>query len=524
MSADNVSLVTTLARIWERETARAREERLSAERRPSETEIADYAFRLATTPRLWVDRRVEAFEFVDADTVRRRMSVDFTLPEQANIPIEHEVAIPLIILRKEELQNFSIRDSSGRALPVLTASQNAEIAAEGLKNYLTGLAGSLQETSQEADEAIASIVGATDATSGKAAMDKALADGGGLHAAVDRLSPTDRKDFSEKLTLFAGSFLLLVTLPYRPGYRQLVKFSQDRPLHAPHSLGVLRRAYLTLNRIFSSFGLLARIERFDDLAAGQGKSYHAELVPPADTYVAETTLTTRDPPAKPQNVTSKDRYRPHVRVVPRSQSETASLTVLLQARRETLIVPLFVSAAIIAGTLWFVEREAALGRLDGATLAALLLVPFLMAAFYVRSAENTYLTEMLRGVRFVAIVPIVAGVFVIAAVGLGYLALDMYGNEVSTFAFTWSERARYFAVGATGLLVLAMLSPAPASAVRPLIRRLQRFAIDKQEIRKTKKNAKEVKKKAEKARKEAEKAKKKAKKKAGKTQKETEQR
>ena len=75
--------------------------------------------------------------------------------------------------------------------------------------------------------------------------------------------------------------------------------------------------------------------------------------------------------------------------MPRSQSETASLTVVLQARRETLIVPLLVSAVIITVPLWFLEREAAFGRLDGATLGALLLVPFLLAAFYIRSATHT---------------------------------------------------------------------------------------------------------------------------------------
>ncbi len=470
MSGQVSSLVTSLARIWEEESARVRAARLAQQPGPSDSDLIDYSFRLATNPSLWVERRVETFEFIDADTVRRRMSVDFSLPEEAGIPESHEVAVPLITLRKEELRRFSVWDSTGRALPVLTTDQNARIAAEGLKNYLTGLNGSLEETSSDEDAAIESIVRAPDAATGAAAVLNALSEEGGLKAAGDRLSADDRKRFRGMLELFGGSFLLLATLPYRPGYRQVVKFSHDRPLRAAHSLGFAGRAYLTLNRFLSSFGLLGRVERFDDLAVGLCQSFHAELVPPADTYVADTTLKASDPPDPGRTITSADRYRPHVHLVPRSQSETASLTVVLQARRETLIVPLLVSAVIITVTLWFLEREAAFGRLDGATLGALLLVPFLLAAFYIRSAENTYLTEMLRGVRFAAVVPIAAGVFVIAAIGLGYLMLDLAGREVSAFAFTWADRARWFALVATGVLTFAWMSPVLGGILRRLIR------------------------------------------------------
>jgi hypothetical protein len=36
--------------------------------------------RLITEPAAWMNRRVEAFELIDDVTVRRRVSLDFTLP------------------------------------------------------------------------------------------------------------------------------------------------------------------------------------------------------------------------------------------------------------------------------------------------------------------------------------------------------------------------------------------------------------------------------------------------------------
>ena len=77
---------------------------------------------------------------------------------------------------------------------------------------------------------------------------------------------------------------------------------------------------------------------------------------------------------------------------------------------------------------------------------------------------------MLRGVRFAAVVPIAAGVFVIAAIGLGYLMLDLAGREVSAFAFTWADRARWFALVATGVLTFAWMSPVLGGILRRLIR------------------------------------------------------
>jgi hypothetical protein len=135
-------------------------------------------------------------------------------------------------------------------------------------------------------------------------------------------------------------------------------------------------------------------------------------------------------------------------------------------------MPLWLSAVVISVALAFVPSQAEQRELDGQALAALLLVPFALAAFYVRSAENSYVTGMLRGVRLAAGVPVAAGVLIIAMLGLGFL-----GQEGSKAASdTAVAVARWAAVSAgvaTALLTLGVISPLGGRMCRPGIREVQ---------------------------------------------------
>jgi hypothetical protein len=80
----------------------------------------------------WVHRRVETFEFLDESTVRRKMSVDLTLPEdnrlvRALFALEGPF-VPLTTLRKTPLGHLDVWTEDGRALPVLTTEQNGRLA------------------------------------------------------------------------------------------------------------------------------------------------------------------------------------------------------------------------------------------------------------------------------------------------------------------------------------------------------------------------------------------------------------
>ncbi len=83
----------------------------------------------------WVGRRVETVTFLDPDTVRRQVSVDFTVPE---LPLIFELdgrslhLLPLALLRKRRLTHFDLRDETGRTLPLITGRANGALAASAL--------------------------------------------------------------------------------------------------------------------------------------------------------------------------------------------------------------------------------------------------------------------------------------------------------------------------------------------------------------------------------------------------------
>jgi hypothetical protein len=83
----------------------------------------------------WVGRRVETVTFLDPDTVRRQVSVDFTVPE---LPTIFELEgrslqfLPLALLRKRRLTHFDLHDETGKTLPLITGRANGALAASAL--------------------------------------------------------------------------------------------------------------------------------------------------------------------------------------------------------------------------------------------------------------------------------------------------------------------------------------------------------------------------------------------------------
>jgi hypothetical protein len=86
---------------------------------------------LLLDPQRWVHRRVEAFVLLDEARLRRRVSVDFTVPNTAYYQRQsglRQAAVPLAQLRKRVLRNLDVRDERGAALPVLSQEENRVVA------------------------------------------------------------------------------------------------------------------------------------------------------------------------------------------------------------------------------------------------------------------------------------------------------------------------------------------------------------------------------------------------------------
>lgn len=87
----------------------------------------------------WVHRRIESVQLKDPLRFMRRVSLDFRYPDAP--PSEYSpggepiVLVPLTLLRKRTLLNFSLRDETGAVLPLLTRTQNSNVAAATLAAY-----------------------------------------------------------------------------------------------------------------------------------------------------------------------------------------------------------------------------------------------------------------------------------------------------------------------------------------------------------------------------------------------------
>lgn len=441
-------------------------------------EEAKYVFRLAYAQSRWIARHVDTFKFVEADTVRRRQSLDFALPQEDGLKPMTPVSIPIMLLTKQNLRNLDISDESGKRLSVLTSDQNSQLARRSIEVYLAGAAPEGIQLTKEQRDAVWKIVSMPSVAASQIA-NSALSPMGCLRNVVDGIHDEDeRRNVETLIKTLAEAFMLLTVMPYQPRRRRIVKVSFD----AQHRVGVgtaaWRRLPVLANRLLSTFGLTARREVFANLAVGRSQSYHAEIVPPSGMYIAEASLeieNDRGVPT-PDPVFDDQGYRAHVRTDNQWAGDRGRLTVLFQAHRENLVLPLLLSSAIITVALWLVPRN--ISRLDGQSLAALLLVPFALAAYYGQAGEHSYLTRSLRGVRFLAASSAMCGVAMITLIGLGYLSHPrlLTGDEHWPWPRFVLEHAGLASLVATGLIACSFVSPTLGGISRRPLRRFQASA------------------------------------------------
>jgi hypothetical protein len=111
----------------------------------------------------WTHRRVEHVTFLEEDLVRRRISVDLTVPERAPA-MWHARLVPLGLLRKGRLEQFDLRREGGESLPLLSSAQNGPLSTEVLAaaaGLVVGEDGPLPEGLRASLVAIATGDGAT---------------------------------------------------------------------------------------------------------------------------------------------------------------------------------------------------------------------------------------------------------------------------------------------------------------------------------------------------------------------------
>ena len=174
----------------------------------------------------WVHRRVDALEYRDSTTFRRRQSVHFTVPETApELAIGQTTArlIPLTTLRKETLVNFDCRDESGTALPVLTRGQQGLLMVRAMTGWAEGILGAPLDRDVAADiEALLSAGSGGDDDARDHIRNR-------LRTATDGQRAVLRADglFPLMLDQFTDQFVLATLVHDPPGTQRIVKFSYE---------------------------------------------------------------------------------------------------------------------------------------------------------------------------------------------------------------------------------------------------------------------------------------------------------
>jgi hypothetical protein len=358
----------------------------------------------------WVHRRVETIEFLDARRVRRRTSVDFTMPALPDLG-DAPAHVPLSLVRKEVLTAFDLRDEAGAALPLLTRRQNAAIASEIL----------VQQARETLDELEAGPL-LPDVESGLreiAGEDVIAADPepGSREAEQWELLYEDTW-MGALLTDLEEQFLLLVPLGDTTGRRRVLKFAYEQALGSEGG-GVL----------LSSLGLRDHPWRLAATALSDAESYHVEVVAPTELSIRSAKLlTVRDRVLSEQ----ADVARAHL-----YRSEPAGgvpgVVDIRFALRRALVWPVFLTvlataailgAGLVAHLVWDLRAN------EDAAAALVVALPAFLAPF-VAPGNHLLVRRMFRGLRVLALA---SGLIAFAAAGSLQLTLSARTTTIIWFA------------------------------------------------------------------------------------------
>jgi hypothetical protein len=398
----------------------------------------------------WLHRRVEFVAYEDVDLMRRRNSVDFTIPGWAfdllgakTKPIS--VAVPISLFRKNTLVHFNLNDEHGAATPLFLGPQAAMLAEMALL----------------ATAEVALKNGDLPSTIIDGIRDVAYAEPSKAHLAQSQLYESKkqyaamRKElekhaiFGALVKSFTDNYIAAVLLLARRGERRVIHFAYDEPR--------VDITYGRARRLGVAFGMLTGRRSYNAYilaSAGDAASYHIEAEAPDGVRISSRETVSGGANRLPDNkVDSFQRIHLHysnlpsgsrlavvLRISPRSSTivRVAAMTSLL-----TFFAVLFTRIGVGA----IVNNKA----IDG--MAVLLSIPTLLSVYVLRAEEHPATTHILWPIRVVATSPGVlafAAAFVLATGGdsdWSKIVLDVLSGLLALGTWilmrTWHRAARY---------------------------------------------------------------------------------
>jgi hypothetical protein len=398
-------------------------------------EIANAADVLLRQPAGWRHRRVETITVLTHESVRRQVSVDFTVPEEYRESLRlsdaHEYAVPLGLLAKRPLVHFDMRNEEGHSIPLLTADQGRMIGRQMLYRALDS---DLDAQDADAEPAIVAAGPVIEAVLAEEPQDVS-----------DRIAALEGDHGLEELTDFratahslARNFVLWAVVRGLER-RRVFKYAHDEGFAQGTGL----------SHYYSAPG------------SAQAATFHVEVaVPPG--LRARTTELTDSASGAVLARGPRDADRPAIYYVadPHAAPQRPGLHVAYGAERWRFLGPASIVAAVIALLVappWAFADLQALSASAGAAIGLVLSTSAVFSALVLRTDEHPLLRVMLVRYRLWLVAATLAALF--AAAALGFRARPWILET------TWAIAALVSAV-ATGILIIETVR-APSLRRRP---------------------------------------------------------
>lgn len=380
----------------------------------------------------WAHRKVESVVLLEGDRARRRVSMDVTVPSLPWGPEAQEppqVLVPLGTFAKDDMRQFDATDETGGSVPVLAATDNANLATA----FLIALIEAETETEipeVEKDE-IRLCVESEFPTS--------------LHVAqglVRRLGLDDTisQEFLERL---AAEFILFALLPAEmTGRRTVVKYSYHWTVRRP--MRVRDRLRDVGQRVLAGLGLRSYQLEIELGRPDNAMSLHLEVQAPAGLHCTGLTLFDEAGVPVARDSTNGMVSHTHASTYDAPVRGTVRFDPDLEGIHRVVTWSAWGVAVLLLATRWRLNLVA----LDPGTPVSLLLFgPALLLTWLVRPGENWIVSEVVGPLRAIALV--LAGSLFAVAFGLSV------GFDAPPFASRWGGLADIGWKAAIGVSVVA---------------------------------------------------------------------
>jgi len=373
--------------------------------------VALACLELLTDEQRWIHRRVETIDLLAQELVRRRVSVDFTLPE----PLREDLRIgagddgpwcvPLAILEKRPLRNFHLREHD-EWRSILGASSGGPIAAA-----LVTAAARLAVQPEALDPEIAGLLALVARSDLDEAREAMIELRGRAEHAPQIATILEDETSGYFLATFAESYLLIALLA-EPGERRVLKYAYDEHLRLGDRASRARRLARRLG--WSPFVVDVAVP-----TAAHAASYHAEVIVPEELRLDAWIVDTRTDELLSTDIErAVDRASLHA---PRVALDAEPLLVAaICPERADLPTLAFATSAVTSLLLLF---GAAFGDLSsptaGSSVALLLAGSILFATAVARGGEHRLVRGIFAGPRWLLSIVAVTALAAAASVAFG---------------------------------------------------------------------------------------------------------